>query len=109
MARNNVGRRNLRMLLCVAIIFLWSTCGPIPGPKPTIVLPAAETPVLETILDIDARQLIPFNPAGEYYRVTTAPLNRMYLRLRAPWPTDLNVSIEGTSLPIVTDTASHPE
>lgn len=95
-------------LLSVILILLLTACASNPN-QPLVTLPAAQTPLLETILDIDARQLVPFNATGEYYRVTAAPLNRIYLRLRAPWPTDFKLSIDGSALPVVTDTAAHPE
>lgn len=96
-----------KWLMAVGVVAL-SACPPNPNP-PVVVLPAAEVPVLETILDIDAARLIPFDGGGDHYRVTPAPLNRLYLRLRAPWPTDFTVALDGAALPVVNDTAAHPE
>jgi len=86
------------------LLLLLSACPPV-----QVHYPAAETPLLETVLDVDGKQLVPFDASGDYYRTSTAALGRVVLRLRAPWPSDLMVSVDGAALPAVTDTAAHPE
>ena len=41
--------------------------------------------------------------------MNAGPLNRIELRLRSPWLTELKVAIDGAPLTKVTNTASHPE
>jgi hypothetical protein len=74
--------------------------------RPVITLPAAETPVLETILDIDNNLLAPFHTSGVF---EVQPGRRFELRLRAIWPSEIRVKIGNQSLPEVKDAASHPE
>jgi hypothetical protein len=74
---------------------------------PIINLPQAETPVLETILDVDDNLIIPYNAMGAFE--TQQWVKRVELRLRAIWPTDIQIKVEGQALPEVKDTASHPE
>lgn len=76
-------------------------------PSQTVVtLPAAQTPVLETILDIDNNAIAPFGPPGVFQM---KPGQRIELRLRLPYPSNVGVGIENKRLTEVTDTASHPE
>jgi hypothetical protein len=76
-----------------------------PNP-PVINLPAAQTPVLETILDIDNNAIGPFGPPGVFQMRAG---QRIELRLRIPYPSNVGVGIDNRRLPEVTDTASHPE
>jgi hypothetical protein len=73
---------------------------------PIVTLPAAETPILETIYDIDNNLIAPFNAAGSFEML---PGRRFELRLRAIWPSNIQIKIENQALPEVKDTASHPE
>jgi hypothetical protein len=75
-------------------------------PPPVVTLPAAQTPVLETILDIDNNVIAPFGPPGTFQM---NPGRRIELRLRLPYPSNVGVGIGNNRLPEVTDTASHPE
>ena len=97
-----------KMVLLVAILLasvasIASTCT---SSEPIINLPPAETPVLETIYDFDNKLIAPMHAAGWF---EMQPGRRFVLRLRAMWPTDLQVRIENQLLPKVEDTASHPE
>jgi hypothetical protein len=71
-----------------------------------ITLPAAQTPILETILDIDHSAIAPFGPAGVFQML---PGRRIELRFRAPYPTNVGVGIDTQMLTQVSDTAAHPE
>ena len=95
-----------RILCCLAILIaMMAGCEP-----PVITLPAAETPILETILDIDNNVLAPFHPTTDDSNIfEIAPGKRLELRLRAIWPSDIQVRIEGQNLAEVKDSASHPE
>jgi hypothetical protein len=97
--------RSLRLLLSLLVLIL-----PISGcrdGKPLVnPPPAAETPVLETILDIDNNLLAPFHPSGVFEMLQG---RRLELRLRAQFPSTIRVMIENQTLPEVTDSAAHPE
>lgn len=73
---------------------------------PPVNLPPAEVPVLETILDVDHNLIAPFGSPGVFQM---KPGQRIELRLRVPYPSNVGVGIENKRLPEVTDTASHPE
>ena len=73
---------------------------------PIITLPAAETPILETILDVDNNLIAPFHATGVF---EMQPARRIELRLRAIWPSTIQVEIENQLLPEVKDGADHPE
>ena len=69
-------------------------------------MPPAETPILETILDLDSKLLVPFHAFGVF---EMPPNKRIELRLRAIEFSSIEVRIEGQALPKVTDNDSHPE
>jgi hypothetical protein len=60
--------------------------------KPLVTLPAAETPVLETLLDIDNNAIAAFGAPGVFQML---PGQRIELRFRAMYPTNIGVGIEG--------------
>jgi hypothetical protein len=74
--------------------------------KPLVTLPAAETPVLETLLDIDNNAIAAFGAPGVFQML---PGQRIELRFRAMYPTNIGVGIDANRLPEVNDTAAHPE
>ena len=74
--------------------------------KPIVTLPAAESPVLETLLDIDNNAIAAFGAPGVFQML---PGRRIELRFRAMYPTNIQVGIDANRLPEVTDTAAHPE
>src|ERR1043166_6877157 len=75
-------------------------------PVPLVTLPAAETPVLETLLDIDNNAIASFGSPGVFQML---PGRRIELRFRAIFPTNIQIGINANRLREVTDTASHPE
>jgi hypothetical protein len=75
-------------------------------PQQAVQLPAAQTPVLETILDVDHNVIAPFGPPGVFQM---QPGTRIELRLRLPYPSNVQVGIDSKTLTEVTDTAAHPE
>jgi hypothetical protein len=74
--------------------------------KPIVTLPAAESPVLETLLDIDNNAIAAFGAPGVFQML---PGRKIELRFRAMYPTNIQVGIDAKRLPEVTDTAAHPE
>ena len=72
--------------------------------KPLVTLPPAETPVLETLLDIDNNAIAAFGAPG-----FPDAAGRESSSFRAMYPTNIGVGINATRLPEVTDTAAHPE
>ncbi len=68
--------------------------------------PPAETPILETILDIDNNLIAPYHATGIF---EMQPGKSLELRLRAIHPSFVRVRIDGKALFEVTDSASHPE
>jgi hypothetical protein len=74
--------------------------------KPLVTLPTAETPVLETLLDIDNNAIAAFGAPGVFQML---PGQRIELRFRAMYPTNIGVGIDANRLPEVNDTAAHPE
>ena len=99
--------RTKRVIVHAALfsLTLGLTAGSCNG-KPVIQLPPAETPVIESILDIDNRVNAAFHHTGVF---VMSPGKRVELRLRVVYPTILKVKIDGKEIPEVTDTASHPE
>jgi len=91
-----------KVVLPIGIWFLAPAC---PNKNP-VNLPAAETPILETILDPARMTIAPYHAAGIF---EMQPGTSLELRLRAAWPTDIQVKVENQLLPEVHDTASHPE
>jgi hypothetical protein len=90
---------------CAALLCTFmGQCPPLPPVQ--VTLPPAQTPILETILDIDHSAIAPFGPAGVFQML---PGRRLELRFRAPYPTNVGVGIGTQMLAQVTDTASHPE
>lgn len=93
-----------------AVFILVLAILPIPGCEgsgsPVISFPAAETPILETILDVDNNLIAPFHASGAF---TIQPGRRLELRLRAIWPSDIQLRIDNQTLPEVKDSATHPE
>ncbi|MEI7847397.1 MAG: hypothetical protein WCK35_16475, partial [Chloroflexota bacterium] len=77
-----------------------------PGPIEPSNLPAAETPVLETILDTDHQHLVPYHASGVY---EMSPGASFELRLRAIWPSNIQIKIDDQLLPEVKDSSSHPD
>jgi hypothetical protein len=101
----------LILLPLIFLLTLFAGCqppAPMPGPPATPInfMAPAETPILETILDIDHKLIVPYHPAGMFIM---DPGKRMELRLRVPWPTAIQVQIDGKPLTEATDSASHPE
>src|SRR5438552_13418753 len=86
-------------LLALLVVPIDGCSGTIP---PIIHLPPAETPILETILDLDNHLLAPFHASGVFEMQSGT---RFELRLRAVWPSNIQVKIENQSLPEVKDTA----
>ena len=76
------------------------------GNGPIINLPPAETPVIETIYDPFNKLIAPMHASGWY---EIQPGSKFELRLRAIWPSDIQVKIEDQALPKVTDDRNHPE
>jgi len=76
------------------------------GPAPVEItdLPAADTPILETIYDIDQRVIAPYHATGVF---EFAPGYHMELRLRAPEQTKVQVEIAGNPLAEVSPVVSH--
>ena len=74
--------------------------------QPVVILPAAQTPVVETILDVDNNAIAPFGPPGVFQM---QPGQRIELRLRIPYPSNVQIGIDTKTLQEVTDTAAHPE
>ena len=92
--------RFLITLLLLTIIVSISGCGL------GNAMPPAETPILETILDIDHHVLAAYHAVGVF---EMQPTKRIELRLRAIGFSIIEVKIENKALPKVTDSASHPE
>ena len=93
--------------LAFILIVLLSACGPPGGGDgPIINLPPAETPIIETILDIDHDLLAPYHAAGVF---EMQPGKRLELRLRVVWPSNIQVMVENQTLPEVKDSHTHPE
>ncbi|MDQ6828331.1 MAG: hypothetical protein M3081_05640 [Gemmatimonadota bacterium] len=98
-------RTRSQMLLAASILVfaaLLSDC----GPGSTGGLPAARTPILETLLNVDFNRVVPQNPSGDY---SVGPVARLELRFRAPQPGTMTLSVDGIALPMVTGSAAHPE
>jgi hypothetical protein len=74
--------------------------------KPLVTLPPAETPVLETLLDIDNNAIAAFGAPGVFQML---PGRRIELRFRAIYPTNIQVGINSNRLTEVKDTGAHPE
>src|ERR1700704_2731329 len=98
-------RPSLRTTICATA--LCAFMGQCPSQPPVqVTLPPAQTPIVETILDIDHNAIAPFGPSGVFQIL---PGRRIELRFRAPYPTNVGVGINAQMLPQVTDTAGHPE
>src|SRR6266496_18435 len=111
-----IGRgMSIQSLATAKICFAGSICvltlALVAGCKTTSVinLPAAETPILETILDIDKNLIVPYHASGVFEMSPGGSLRRLELRLRAIYPSDIQVKIDNNLLPEVKDSASHPE
>jgi hypothetical protein len=86
------------------IVLLASVAAGCPNQK--ITLPAAQTPVLESILDVHSRTNAIYHHHGSFIVAGGTPVE---LRLRAPWPSTVGVKVNDVPLSQVSDTAAHPE
>jgi hypothetical protein len=68
--------------------------------------PAAQTPVIETILAVGSWVNAAYHHSGVY---EMPPGNAIELRFRAPSPTTTKIAIDGVELPEVSDTSDHQE
>lgn len=96
--------RQLVLASSVALLGLLSGCGILEAILRS--LPAARTPVLETVFNADSRQVVPMNPSADF---SVGIAGRLELRVRAPARTRMIVNLDNISLPEVRDGAAHPE
>lgn len=97
----------LKLLFPAFALLCFSLAG-CPGGNPVVTLPAAQTPVLETILveEPSISRVAMFHTSGDW---GVLPYLRLQLRLRAPWPSHWTIGVNGIPLPQVKDAADHPE
>lgn len=102
-------RLTLGAVTLLAVLLNAATC-PAPTPSPTAHFPPAGVPIIETVY-------VPPLNAGQPGRVTSVswlgllpvqPADSIVLRLRAPWPSDLSILVNGQKLPRIPDASQPP-
>lgn len=94
--------------VALVALLLGLVLGACRGPSGGGQLPAAETPVVESVLDVDHRLNAVFHQTDTGAFVML-PGRGVELRLRAPYLTTISLEFNDSPLPLVTDSASHPE